>query len=196
MRRAWPAGVRDNGSGVARAAGQLSSRPLGAGVSKAMARLTEGLYKVRKKDIRGAGIALADAFQHDAVWRLFFKADATVDQRGTLYQSPIRYCSKYGEVYATSEQLEGIVAWTPGALADMTIRRVIRSGALVSGVKALRACTKLALKQSDIFKPLEADRRANMKGRTYIYLVVIGVAAASQGKGHGKRMVEALIEKS
>jgi hypothetical protein len=28
--RAWRAGVRDNGSGVARAAGQLSSEPLGA----------------------------------------------------------------------------------------------------------------------------------------------------------------------
>jgi hypothetical protein len=27
---AWPAGLRDNGSSVARAAGQLSSQPLGA----------------------------------------------------------------------------------------------------------------------------------------------------------------------
>ena len=156
----------------------------------------ENLYKVQKKDIPKAGVVLADAFQHDAVWRMFFKDEATIDQRGTLYESPIKYCCKYGDVYASSEHLEGIAAWTSGDRADMTIWRLIRSGAIISGMKALRACTRLALKQSEIFKPLEADRKANMEGRIYIYLMIVGVAAKFQGKGYGKKLLEALIEES
>ena len=161
-----------------------------------MAGKMENLYKIQKKDITKAGIVLADAFLQDAVWRLFFKDEATIEQRGTLYESPIKYCFKYGEVYAPSERLEGIAAWTPGELADLTIWRLIRSGSILSGMRALPACTKLARKQEKIFKPLKEDRRANMEGREYIYLIVIGVAAEYQGQGHGKKMIEAIIEES
>lgn len=156
----------------------------------------ENLYKVQKKDILKAGVALASAFQHDSVWKLFFKDEATIDQKGTLYESPIKYCFKYGEVYGSSEHLEGIAAWTSGDLADLTIWRLIRSGAIISGMKALRVCTKLARKTDRIFKPLEADRKANMKGRAYIYLMIIGVAAEFQGQGFGRKLLGALIEES
>ena len=156
----------------------------------------ENLYKVQKKDILKAGTVLADAFQHDHVWRLFFRDEATIDQKGTLFESPIRYCLKYGEVYATSEHLEGIAAWVPGDFADMTIWRLVQSGAIISGMKAMRACTKLAQKQGRIFAPLQAARKANMKGREYVYLFIIGVASELQGQGFGGKLLRALIEKS
>jgi ribosomal protein S18 acetylase RimI-like enzyme len=154
------------------------------------------LYKVEKKDIPQAGAVLANAFQHDSVWRMFFKDEATINQKGTLYESPIRYCLKYGEVYAASERLEGIAAWTSGDLADLTIWRLIRSGAIISGMKAMSVCTKLARKQARIFKPLEVDRKANMKGRAYIYLLIIGVVVEFQGQGFGRKLLEALIGES
>jgi ribosomal protein S18 acetylase RimI-like enzyme len=161
-----------------------------------MSGQTEILYKVQKKDIPKAGAALADAFHLDSVWRLFFRDEATIDQRGTLFEAPIKYCFKYGEVYATSEQLEGIAAWVLGDRADLTIWRMIRSGAISSGLKAMRVCTKLAQKQGRIFKPLEVDRRANMMGRDYIYLMIIGVASEFQGQGYGRKLLEALIGES
>jgi len=156
----------------------------------------ESLYRLQKKDTPKAGIVLADAFQHDSFWKLFFKDEATIEQRGTLYESPIKYCFKYGEVYATSEHLEGIAAWTSGDLADLTIWRLVRSGAIISGLKALSACTKFVRKQEQIFKPLEGDRKANMKGREYLYLMIIGVALKFQGQGFGRKLIEALIEGS
>ena len=159
-------------------------------------RQIKNLYKVQKKDIPKAGVVLADAFQHDRVWRMFFKDEATIDQKGTLFESPIRYCLKYGEVYATSEHLEGIAAWVPGDFADMTIWRLVQSGAIISGMKAMRACTKLARKQGRIFEPLQAARKANMKGREYIYLFIIGVASELQGQGFGGKLLRALIEES
>jgi len=159
-------------------------------------RQIENLYRIQKEDITKAGVVLADAFQHDSVWRLFFRDEATIDQKGVLYESPIKYCLRYGKVYASSERLEGVAAWVPGELADMTLWRLVQSGAIFSGMRALRACTKLAQKQARIFAPLEADRRSNMKGRAYIYLLVIGVATEFQGQGFGGKMVRALIEES
>ena len=156
----------------------------------------ENLYRVQKKDIPKAGVALAEAFQHDVVWKLFFKQDATLEQKGMLFQAPIKYSYKYGKVYATSENLEGVAGWVPGEFADMTIWRMMRSGAIFNGFKAISACTKLARKQVQIFQPLEADRKAHMKGRAYIYLMIIGVTAEFQGQGFGTRLLQALIGES
>lgn len=157
-------------------------------------RQIENLYKVQKKDIPKAGAVLADAFQHDPVWTKFIKGEA--QKLGAFYESPIRYCLKYGEVYATSEHLEGIAAWVPGDLADMTIWRLIRSGAIISGMKAMRMFTKLAWKKGLVFEPLQADRKANMKGRSFVYLLIIGVASEFQGQGFGRKLLGALIEES
>ena len=52
------------------------------------------------------------------------------------------------------------------------------------------------LEMKPIFEPLEADRKANMKGRVYIYLIIVGVASKFQGQGFGGKLLGALIEKS
>lgn len=161
-----------------------------------MSGYIENLYTVQEKDISRAGAVLADAFQHDSVWRLFLRDQATLDQKGTLFEAPIKYCFRYGKVRATSEHLEGVAGWLPGDLADMTIWRMVRSGAIRSGLRALGACTRLALQQGRIFRPLEVDRRATMKGREYIYLMIVGVASEFQGQGLGKRLLRALIAES
>ena len=155
----------------------------------------DNLYEVQKKDIPKAGVTLADAFQNDPLWSRFLKDEAKLDERGGFFEAPIRYCFKYGEVYATSERLEGIAVWVPGDLADMTIWRLIQSGAIVSGLGAMRVCTKLVQQQVRILGPLEADRKANMKGRAYIYLMIIGVATQFQGQGLGGKLLRAVIEK-
>ena len=155
----------------------------------------ESLYKVQRKDITKAGVTLADAFQHDPVWELVFKGETRLEQRGVLFESPIKFCLRYGEVYAPSEHLEGVALWVPGDSAGLTVWRMIQSGAIISGMKAMKSCTKLARKQGQIFGPLQKDRKAHMKGRTYIYLMVLGVATEYQGQGFGGKLIRALIDK-
>jgi ribosomal protein S18 acetylase RimI-like enzyme len=161
-----------------------------------MAGRTEHLYRIQKKEIPRAGLVLADAFQYDEVWQLFFKPDATLEQKSMLFQSPVKYCYKYGKAFALSDKLEGITGWVPGDFADMTAWRLVKSGAIINGIKALSACTKLAQKQAKIFKPLEEDRKVTMKGRKYIYLLIVGVKAELQGQGIGKKLLQAPIEES
>ena len=154
----------------------------------------ENLYKLQKKDIPKVGAVLADAFQHDPVWKKVFEGESNIDQKFcAFFETPIRYCLKYGEVYTISENIEGIAAWVPGDLADMTIWRLIRSGAIRSGIKM---GAKLAKKMKTVFKQLQKDRKENMREKLFIYLTIIGVASKFQGQGFGGKLLRALIEKS
>ena len=156
-----------------------------------MSNKLDNLYRLQKKDTHRAAVMLADAFQHDPVWNAVF-GDATLAQRAYVFETPVRYSLKYGEVYAPSEALEGVAAWAPGALAEFTSWRILRSGALWP---AMKTGVQLAKKMQPIFRPIDLDRKAYMGGKPYIYLQIIGVAPALQGQGFGGQLLRALIEK-
>ena len=155
----------------------------------------EELYQVEKKDISKAGSVLADAFQHDPLWNKMFE-QADFDTTRMFFEGSVRYCRKYGKVYATSEHLEGIAAWVPNQYADMTIWRAILCGSFSSIVKMGMKMARVVLKMMPIFEPLEANRRESMKGREYLYLMVVGVASEFQGRGLGGKLLRALTEQS
>lgn len=150
------------------------------------------LYPLQKKDIRPAAMMLADAFQPDPVWSAVF-GDIALAKKTCAFETPVRYGLTYGEVYAPSPALEGVAAWVPGALADMTFWRILRSGALLSGMKIGAQVTKRML---PIFRPVEIARQENMKGKRYFYLQILGVAPAFQGQGFAGKLLRAFIEKS
>jgi ribosomal protein S18 acetylase RimI-like enzyme len=75
----------------------------------------------------------------------------------------------------------------------MPVWRLIRSGAIRSGLKM---AVQLYSKLGPVFKPIELDRKANMKGGPFIYLPALGVASEFQGQGLGGRLLGALIAES
>lgn len=157
-----------------------------------MTRKLDTLYPVQKRNVPQAAAVLVDAFEHDPVWKAIL-SDATPTQRMAAFEAPLLYCLKYGQIYAPSENLEGIAAWTPGDLSTMTPWRMLRSGAMWAG---LRMGWEVAKKMEPVFAPLDADRKENMKGQPFIYVLIIGVAPAFQGQGFGGKLLRALIEKS
>ena len=152
------------------------------------------LYRVQKRDITQVGKVLADAFQHDPLWNKIYEAESDIEKRFRAhFEVPVRYCLQYGEVYAPSEDLEGVVAWVSGKYADMTAWRIIRSGALGA---AMRMGSRAAKKMGHVFKPVGEDRHNHMAGCAYLYLLVVGVTTGLQGKGFGRKLIDAAIEKS
>jgi ribosomal protein S18 acetylase RimI-like enzyme len=151
------------------------------------------LYRLQKKEIPKAGIVLADAFQHDPLWNKILEGESNIEQKfQACFETPVKYCYKFGEVYASSENLEGVAAWISGNAPDMTFWRMIQSGAFLPG---MRMGSKVGKKIETLFKPILGDRHENMKGKSYIYLLVIGVATEFQGQGFGGKMMRELIEK-
>jgi len=152
------------------------------------------LYRVQKRDIMRASKVLADAFQRDPLWNKICEGERNIEKRfRAIFEVPVRYCLKYGEVYAPSEDLEGVIGWVSGKYADMKIWHVIRSGAIVA---AMRIGLNVAKKMGPVFKPLVEDRREHMAGCNYLYPLVVGVATGLQGKGFGRKLIGAMIEKS
>ena len=151
----------------------------------------DNLYKLRKSDLSGAGKVLAEAFREDPVWNKVFEGVPDRERKlEAFFEIPVRFCRTYGEAYATSSEMEGIAAWVPGETADMTVWRLLRSGAMGPGLKLGATFSK---RIQPIFEPLEKDRRLHMQGRRYIYLQIIGVAPKHQGHGFGGKILRSLI---
>ena len=160
-----------------------------------MSRQRDDLHRVQRRDFPRAGAVLADAFEQDPVWKRVLE-ETEIDLRRTFFQGPVRYCSRYGKAYAPSEFIEGIAAWVPGQTADMTIWRMMRCGSISTGMRLGIGIVRLGQEMRPTFAPLEADRKANMRGRDYLYLMIIGVASQFQGQGLGAKMLGALVEES
>ena len=70
---------------------------------------------------------------------------------------------------------------------------MIRSGAMGA---ALRMGSVAAKKIGPVFKPLTEDRHEHMAGQTFLYFFIVGVTTELQGRGFGKMLTGAAIEKS
>lgn len=152
------------------------------------------LYRVQKGDIVRAGKVLADAFQRDPLWNKIYEGYPDVRKRfNAFFEGGVRYCLKYGEVYAPSKDLEGVIGLVPGKYADMNAWRAICSGTMSVGI---RMGLNTAKKMGTIFKPIAEDRRKHMAGRAFLYVMVFGVSTELQGKGFGRKLIDAAIEKS
>lgn len=153
------------------------------------------LYRLKHKDTHKAGMILADAFQNDPVWKLLLK-NFSISQRCGFFELPVKYCLKYGNACAPSENIEGVGAWTTDGFADMPILKSIRSWGLISTLKAFFSTGKIMKDLLSVFEPLSRDRKENMKGRHYLYFVILGVGTEFRKKGFGRKIIEGLIEES
>jgi ribosomal protein S18 acetylase RimI-like enzyme len=152
----------------------------------------DSVYQLHKHEAAQAGVVLNQAFQDDPVFNAIFTG-ATPEQRIAFFTTPVVYSLKYGQVFAPSEQLEGIAAWVPGKYAEMGFMRLLLSGAFWPGMKM---GMELSQKIATVFKPVDEDRKVQMRGRDYLYLLIIGVAPQHQGQGFGGQLLKTLFADS
>jgi len=145
------------------------------------------LYRLTSKDYSRACKVLGLAFQEDPIWKAILKDDP--DKFPLVFGVPLKYCLKYGAIYASSPNLEGIIAWLPSNYVKMGVFRLLMSGALWS---AMKLGSKLGKLIQEVFEIITEDRETNMKG-TYLYLYVIGVAPEHQGKGIGTNLIKNML---
>lgn len=149
--------------------------------------LISDLYKIQKKDLKNAVNVLTNAFSEDSMWKEVFNDE---DKNRVLTEVMVRFCLKYGNVYSTSDNLEGVIAIAPHD-KDMTAWRVIRSGAFFLSMKIRSEAKKMTVLSNAIE---EAKKSLNLG--PYIHLLIMGVSKEFQGKGFGGKLLRALIEKA
>ena len=149
--------------------------------------LISDLYKIKKKDIKKAANVLANAFSEDPMWKKIFKEE---DKYRVISEMMARFSLKYGNVFSTSDNLEGVMAIAPHD-KDLTAWRIIRSGAFFLSMK-IASVMKTMKPVGEAIK----EEKKNLNIGPYIYLLIIGVSQEFQGKGFGGKLLRAIIEKS
>jgi GNAT superfamily N-acetyltransferase len=146
------------------------------------------LYKIEKKDIKKGIDVLVSAYTEDPMMNIAFKEE---DKRRIQFEVMLRFCVKYGDIFASSDNFEGVMAILPHDKADMTALRVLLSGGFFLGMK-IASASKM-MKQS--VKMIEEVKK-NLDIGQYIYLFIMGVSQELQGKGYGGKFLRAIIEKA
>jgi len=149
--------------------------------------LISDLYNIQKKDLKNAVNVLDNAFSEDSMWKEVFTDEA---KNRVLTEVMVRFCLKYGNVYSTSDNLEGVMAIAPHD-KEMNLFRIIRSGAFSLSIK-ISSESKIMKVLSNAVE--EAKNSLNLG--PYIHLLIMGVSQEFQGKGFGGKLLRAIIEKS
>lgn len=156
-----------------------------------MLPVLENLYPLNKKHIKPACLVLANAFKEDPIWSRIFHDQ--MEKLPRAFEFSVRYSLKYGKIYATSENLEGIAVWLPSSKTDFKFFQLLLSGALFS---TLRLGSKIGALIGQTFEQIGIDKWENMKDRPYIYLFTIGVGSPYQRQGFGTKLIQPMIEKA
>ena len=149
--------------------------------------LISDLYKIQKKDLKNTVNVLTNAFSEESMWKEVFTDE---DKNNILIEVMVRFCLKYGNVFSTSDKLEGVMAIAPHDKA-MTLWRITRSGAFLLSMKIANEAKNLEVLTSTV----EAAKKDLNLG-PYIHLLIMGVSQEFQGKGFGGKLLRAIIEKS
>ncbi len=149
--------------------------------------LISELFKIQKRDLKNAVDVLTDAFSKESMWKEVFNDE---EKNRILTEVMVRFCLKYGIVYATSENFEGIMALAPHD-KEMTTWTIVRSGAFFLSMKIADEAKKMEVLNSAVE---EAKKSLNLG--SHIHLLMMGVSQEFQGKGFGGKLLRALIEKA
>lgn len=154
----------------------------------------DSLYKMTKKEVEKASLVLGKAFHDDPLWSQAVPDETERKQKlPLLFEMLLRYALRYGEVYASSENLEGIVILLHYDKADMTFWRLLRCGAwrlLRTGMKLGR---KTGNRLEQILAPMSKVQEEILE-EGYSYLQTIGVSPELQGQGFGGKLLRAIIK--
>ena len=146
--------------------------------------------QLNKSHIKPAAEVLTRAFRNDPMSKYFYANELERAKKlPYLFQLVLSYCVRYGDVYATSPDLEGVAAWLSSDNHPMTFWRLIRSGLLSAMLNSGRDGSARIRHLEDSTEILH-KRLAPFK---HWYLQIIGVDPQFKGKGCAGRLLRAMF---
>ena len=152
----------------------------------------QNLLRVKKKHLPKAIETLSQSFSNDPLSVYMFPDEKERQEfLPNYFQTRIKYGIIFGEVYATSENFEGVAVWIKPEHADMTMWKMFRAG----GMKLFRAVGKEA--REKMFGILRYTSKLHHETTTeqHWHLTPIGVDPECQGKGYASKLMKAMMKK-
>ncbi|MFX0106578.1 MAG: GNAT family N-acetyltransferase [Candidatus Hodarchaeota archaeon] len=150
------------------------------------------LIRLSDEHIKPASFVLSRAFQNDPILRWQIPdANTRLAKLHHFWELPLHIGIKYGEVYGTSEDLEGIAVWRPPKNLNLSYWKYIINGGLKLPFKFGIKTTKRIMYFQDVN---ESIRNIYMK-RPYWYLGPIGVDPKYQGRGFASILLKPMLRR-
>ena len=153
---------------------------------------TSELLRLTRKDLDAGAAVLGRAFTEYELLRYYFhdktERRAVADTFGFIALS---VCLKYGEVYASSEKLEGVAAWLPPGKAPFGGWQIIRSVPL----STLFRFGRQGAGRMWAYGRFVDDLHRRLVPYPHWYLQIIGVGPAYQGQGFSSRLLRPVLER-
>jgi ribosomal protein S18 acetylase RimI-like enzyme len=153
---------------------------------------TGDLIRLTRKERDAGAAVLGRAFTGYKLLQYYFPDErerhTVADRFGVM---AVSICLKYGEVYGTSERLEGVATWLPPWKAYVGTWQILRSVPLstVFGFARRRADRMRA------YGKYIDDLRRRLVPYPHWYLDMIGVDPPYQGQGFCSRLVRPVLER-
>jgi ribosomal protein S18 acetylase RimI-like enzyme len=150
------------------------------------------LLRLTRKDRDAAAAVLGRAFAEYDLFRYYFpdktERRAVADTFAFILLS---VSLKYGEVYASSEKLEGVAAWLPPGKAFFGGWQIIRSVPL----SIIFRFARLGASRMRVYGSYVDKMHRKLVPYPHWYLQVIGVDPAYHGQGFSSRLVRPVLER-
>ena len=150
------------------------------------------LVNLSKKHIHLASKVLSRAFQNDPVLRWQIpNTNKRLAQIHTFWKLSLRIGIKYGEAYATSENLEGIAIWRPPKNVNISYWTFVRHG----GYRIPFKFGVDTAKRMSFFQAVNNSIRDIYMKVPYWYLDVIAVDPRYQGRGFARMLMNPMLKR-
>ncbi len=148
------------------------------------------LYRVRRADIPACAALAARAFAFDASLRFQMGGrEPSFRKRKLFFQVMLLSWWQTGELFATSNALEGIICFSAGESDGIPMRAFLRAG----GWKLPLAVHPLIFRNIRRYEAQNAAMRSSKGGARGAWaLNLLAVDPARQGRGYGAAMMRAL----
>jgi len=148
------------------------------------------LINLSEKHIKPASLVLSRAFQNDPVirWQIP-EANKRLIKAHYIFEIMLRIGIKYGEVYGTSENLEGIAIWRPPKNVNLPYLKYLTKG----GFKLPYKFGIKIAKRMTFIKAVNDSMRNIYMRVPYWYFGLIGVDPKFQGQGFASNLVKPML---
>ena len=150
------------------------------------------LYRLEKNNVEEAAKVFSKAFEDDPLIRWFFPDDSTrIEMSFSYFRFRIMYGILFGEVYATSQNLEGLAVWIPSKKVKMTYLRMIRSG----GFHLMKDLGFGLIGKLTSVSSFVSKIHHRLVGIPHWHLSPMGVDPEYQGQGYGSKLMRSMLKK-
>ncbi|MBY9015192.1 MAG: GNAT family N-acetyltransferase [Candidatus Lokiarchaeota archaeon] len=149
-------------------------------------------YKISKSDVDCVSKLFERAFFN---WSLAVAIQPDEKIRRTrahyFYTISIKHMIKYGEAYAISPKMEGVITWVDSEYYEMSMWQMIKYGAL----KTFYKLGAKAMNKAEISMDFMAKTHSELIEEPHYHLTWLGVDPEHQKKGIGTELMHAILNK-